>query len=185
VPVVAISGWAGRAAVAPFKGRSAGPGGLGQPQSQPRSGVLCLHEQAAQSSLARVLCLHEQAAQSSLARVLCLHEQAAQSSLARVPGSSSFEWSNGTLCPFRGDGCLSPLNFQKYGKYFLNQSHPYSPEPRVALLNLLPYMRAGAAVRDFGQASLKDVERELFQPTHSVSPWFTLDTKLGERVGHT
>lgn len=43
---------------------------------------------------------------------------------------------------------------------------------------------AGAVVRDFGLGvSLKEVERELFNPTHSVSPWFTLDTKLGEWVG--
>lgn len=45
-------------------------------------------------------------------------------------------------------------------------------------------LTAGAVVRDFGRCSLKDLERELFQPTHSVSPWCTLDCKLGDLSGH-
>ncbi|PSC73533.1 WD repeat-containing 48 [Micractinium conductrix] len=42
---------------------------------------------------------------------------------------------------------------------------------------------AGAVVREYGQRDLKEVERELFQPAHSVSPWFAPEIKLGSLAG--
>lgn len=42
---------------------------------------------------------------------------------------------------------------------------------------------AGAVVRDFGQADLKEVERRLFEPSQSVSAWFAPEVKLGALGG--
>jgi WD repeat-containing protein 48 len=42
---------------------------------------------------------------------------------------------------------------------------------------------AGAVVRDFGQRELKDIERQLFEPSHSVSAWFAPEVKLGSLSG--
>lgn len=38
-------------------------------------------------------------------------------------------------------------------------------------------------VRDYGAADLKEVERHLFEPSHSVSAWFAPDVKLGCLAG--
>ncbi|KAL4423890.1 hypothetical protein ABPG75_001191 [Micractinium tetrahymenae] len=42
---------------------------------------------------------------------------------------------------------------------------------------------SGAAVRDFGRCELREVEKELFQPSHSVSAWFAPEVKLGSLAG--
>lgn len=42
---------------------------------------------------------------------------------------------------------------------------------------------SGAVARDFGRCELREVERELFQPSHSVSAWFAPEIKLGSLAG--
>lgn len=37
--------------------------------------------------------------------------------------------------------------------------------------------------RDFGQCELREVEKELFQPSHFVSAWFVPEVKLGSLAG--
>lgn len=46
-----------------------------------------------------------------------------------------------------------------------------------------PRAPAGAVARDFGRCELREVERELFQPSHSVSAWFAPEIKLGSLAG--
>lgn len=42
---------------------------------------------------------------------------------------------------------------------------------------------AGAVVRDFGQRELKDVERQLFEPSQSVSAWFAPEVRAAGHQG--
>lgn len=42
---------------------------------------------------------------------------------------------------------------------------------------------SGTVVRDFGHVDIKEVEKELFQPSHFVSSWFAPDVKLGSLAG--
>ena len=42
---------------------------------------------------------------------------------------------------------------------------------------------AGAVVREYGRADLKEVEAALFQPYHGVAAWFVPDVKLGCLAG--
>ena len=46
-----------------------------------------------------------------------------------------------------------------------------------------PFAAAGAVVRDYGHADLKEVEQSLFQPSHFVSSWFSPEVKLGSLAG--
>lgn len=42
----------------------------------------------------------------------------------------------------------------------------------------------GAVVRDLGKSTtLKEAEKELFDPAHNVAPWFSPDTRLGSLAG--
>lgn len=44
-------------------------------------------------------------------------------------------------------------------------------------------LTAGAPVQNLGKVSLKDAERDLFDPAQNVAPWFQTDTRLGCLAG--
>lgn len=57
---------------------------------------------------------------------------------------------------------------------------PVEQRPSAPLLRGVP---AGSVARDFGAADLKEVERQLFEPSQSVFAWFAPEVKLGSLAG--